>query len=557
MSLRISDELTLPLDAATQTFAFLARRGGGKTYAASKLCEEMIAAGIQVVVLDPVGNWYGLRLAADGKGKGFGVPVLGGDHGDIPLEAGAGALVADLLVGKQVSVVLDVSTMRKNQRKEFATAFAEELFHRKKSARSPMHLFIEEAQVFVPQKAMGADARMLGAFEDIVKLGRNYGIGATLISQRPQSVNKDALNQTEALFVLQTNGAQERKALEAWIVEQGLDVRGLVDELPSLPVGTAYVWSPSWLGITKKVRIAAKRTYDASATPNVGAQPAAPPTLAPVDLKAIELAMREISERAEENNAARLRRRIAELEKALQGKEARPKVEVKTIEVPAVSDTQIEELRGAVTQMREHGQAMLGVAERIASALDRVGTRTKEPSPSAPRLRVVSDEEASDSRLSSSQQNILDMLSWAYELRISPMHKSQLAAFAGQSPTSSGYANNLGRLRSLGLIDYIHGKVVLTASGQERAMPPQIPPTSEAIQERVYGLLSNAQARILRELVALYPDDVSKADLAVAAEQSPSSSGYANNLGRLRTLGFIDYPRPGRVTATPLLFLAA
>ena len=31
--------------------------------------------------------------------------------------------------------------------------------------------------------------RMLGAMEDIIKLGRNYGIGVSLLSQRPQSVN--------------------------------------------------------------------------------------------------------------------------------------------------------------------------------------------------------------------------------------------------------------------------------------------------------------------------------------------------------------------------------
>jgi hypothetical protein len=66
-----------------------------------------------------------------------------------------------------------------------------------------------------------------------------------------------------------------------------------------------------------------------------------------------------------------------------------------------------------------------------------------------------------------------------------------------------------------------------------------------------------SQSRILRELVAVYPQAVPKTELAEAIGQSPSSSGYANNLGRLRTLGFIDYPSPGRVTATPIQFLAA
>jgi hypothetical protein len=37
--LHISPDLSLPVDAATQTFAFIARKGAGKTYAAGKLTE--------------------------------------------------------------------------------------------------------------------------------------------------------------------------------------------------------------------------------------------------------------------------------------------------------------------------------------------------------------------------------------------------------------------------------------------------------------------------------------------------------------------------------------
>lgn len=51
---------------------------------------------------------------------------------------------------------------------------------------------------------------MLGAVEDIVRLGRNYGSGCMLLSQRPQSVNKEVLNQVECLFVGQINEAHAR-----------------------------------------------------------------------------------------------------------------------------------------------------------------------------------------------------------------------------------------------------------------------------------------------------------------------------------------------------------
>jgi hypothetical protein len=100
---------------------------------------------------------------------------------------------------------------------------------------------------------------MLGAFESIVRLGRNYGIGASLITQRPQSVNKEVLSQVECLCVLQVNGTHERKALEEWVQEAGAD-RKLVGELPGLERGEGYVWSPSWLRIFQRVHFAKKTT---------------------------------------------------------------------------------------------------------------------------------------------------------------------------------------------------------------------------------------------------------------------------------------------------------
>ncbi len=86
MKLPFSRELAFPDDVVTQTLAFLARKGAGKTYAAGKLVELLLELGVQCVVIDTVGNWYGLRIAGDGQGKGFDVVVLGGLRGDIPLE---------------------------------------------------------------------------------------------------------------------------------------------------------------------------------------------------------------------------------------------------------------------------------------------------------------------------------------------------------------------------------------------------------------------------------------------------------------------------------------
>ena len=52
--LKVAAELSLPLDAVTQTMAAIARKGAGKTYLASMIAEQMLDARAQVIVVDPV-----------------------------------------------------------------------------------------------------------------------------------------------------------------------------------------------------------------------------------------------------------------------------------------------------------------------------------------------------------------------------------------------------------------------------------------------------------------------------------------------------------------------
>ena len=117
--LRISSALALPLNAVTQRLAILAETGAGKTYAALVLVEELLRTGMQVVVIDPVGVCWGLRASADGKKQGLPIVVMGGDHGDLPLEPTAGRTVAELLVDLRLSVVLDLSEMSGGEQRQW------------------------------------------------------------------------------------------------------------------------------------------------------------------------------------------------------------------------------------------------------------------------------------------------------------------------------------------------------------------------------------------------------------------------------------------------------
>jgi DNA helicase HerA-like ATPase len=211
MDLRIAENLTLPRDAITQTFAILAKRGVGKTYTASVLVEEIIKAVLPVVVIDPVGVWWGLRASADGKGPGLPIVIAGGDHADVPITAGGGEAVARLVVEENLSLVIDLSLLRKHERIHFMTDFAETLYHLNRTAR---RLVLDEADAFAPQRPMQGEQRMLGAMEDIVRRGRAHGLGVTLISQRSAALNKNVLTQAEVLVTLRLISPQDRAAVD-------------------------------------------------------------------------------------------------------------------------------------------------------------------------------------------------------------------------------------------------------------------------------------------------------------------------------------------------------
>jgi uncharacterized protein len=322
MKLSISKELSLPIESVTQTFAILAKRRVGKTYTASVMAEEFVKANLPFCVLDPTGAWWGLRSGKDGSAKG-GLPiyVIGGQHG-IALEPTAGKVIAEQVATHPAYYVIDVSQFESNAAQDrFATDFGERLYRIKEKHREPMHLFIDEADAFVPQRPMPGQQRMLGAFEAIVRRGGIRGIGITLISQRPAVVNKNVLTQSECLIVLQTTSPQDQDAIDEWIKRNGTDEdrKTLMGSLASLQKGEAWIYSPAWLEVFQKVHIRERETFNSSATPKAG-EKIIVPKLAEVDMAKLSDQIKSTVEQTKLNDPSELKKKIRELEIELKKK---------------------------------------------------------------------------------------------------------------------------------------------------------------------------------------------------------------------------------------------
>lgn len=98
--------------------------------------------------------------------------------------------------------------------------------------------------------------------------------------------------------------------------------------------------------------------------------------------------------------------------------------------------------------------------------------------------------------------------------------------------------------------------IELTDAGRTLASPQEIPQTTAELHRIIFSRLPGPERRILEELIKAKGQPVDREELAArVGYTSIRSKGFANPMGRLRTIGFIDYPSSTTVVALPVLFL--
>lgn len=240
----------IPTKALDDRLGFIGTSGSGKTYAAGTAVERLLANHCRVVIVDPTGAWWGLRLNRDGKRPSpFDVVIFGGVHADLPLTEQAGALIGESAATMAESCIIDLSALpSRAAERRFMVAFLESIY--RKAGGEPFHLIVDEADLFAPQRPQSGDEVLLGHMENIVRRGRLRGFIPWLISQRPAVLNKNVLSQVDGLVALKLTASQDRDALDAWIEGQADRAQGkaIKDALPTFHVGQGIVWLPTHEG---------------------------------------------------------------------------------------------------------------------------------------------------------------------------------------------------------------------------------------------------------------------------------------------------------------------
>ena len=497
-------------------------------------------------------------------------------HTDLPLNETDGPVLARFVVQKRVPVILSLRHLSKTKQKRFVADFCEHVYELKGAPenRDPLPIFIDEASTFVPQTVRGDAARMVGAIEELVRRGRSSGIGCILIDQRPASVNKDVLTQVEVMIAHQVNSPQDRKALKEWVDAHDDEGHGVefMKSLAGLKKGEAWVWSPSWLDVFERVKVAARTTFDSSSTPKAGKKRVLPKKLAEVDLEEVKGELAASIEEAERTDPTKLQRRIAELERDAA---AKPKaVDQSAVDAAiAIADRRaraecakailpvIAQIRSTMSDVRGRLDGVESSTKGLEAFLDSLpapqaaSKPVQAPTHSTPKItaeptttRTRHAKGPNNGNLPSPQQRIVDSIAWWNAAGVDQPSRGQVAFVARYSEKGSSFRNPAGALNSAELVCIpVQGKMAFTRTGVSHAAAPTCSPSLGELCDRIRAVLKSGPLIKLFDVLLDQSHPISRAEWAGLAGYSADGSSFRNPAGRLRSLGLVEYPTQGMV----------
>lgn len=533
--------LSMPDDFITQTCAVLARRGAGKTYTALKIAEQMAVSSLPFVVIDPTGVCWGLRSSASGNAAGLAVVILGGEHGDIALEPSSGRIVADFVIDSAASLILDLSLFESRSAQDrFVYEFADRLYRAKAKHREPLHLLVDEADQFAPQRPMPDQTRMLGAWESIIRLGRSRGLGATMITQRPAVLNKNVLTQIELLIVLQITSPQDRAAIKAWIDgnADADNAKTVLDSLASLQRGEAWVWSPAWLKVLQRITVAPRVTFDSSRTPDAKGGVTQPKRVADVDLGALSDRMAATIEHATANDPKRLKARIRELERAAADHAPEVRTEYVPTPIPSVVEELVSAALAAADVLTDQAKRLTDLA---ATAAEQIGDHTPVPQPTPrarprPQLRPAPMPAEGDVHLKAGARRILETMARQHPVCYS---RAQVGTLTGFKITGGTFNTYWSTLKRAGYINETGGLATVTGPGFEVVgVDDRAPMTPDEVLAQWRSALK-AGARRMLDVIISNPG-ITRDSLADAVDMTATGGTFNTYLSTLRRNGLIE-----------------
>jgi hypothetical protein len=216
MRFQLSSSIVLDTDDARVKnqglrIAVIGESGSGKSWAIAVLAEQAIQQGLQVVFIDPHGEYWTFA-------EKFDVTIVGGEKGDLILAEECMPVYGEAFKqGKSIDF-----NLREFMDDEMAYSRIVEKILRtlwKTLVNDPRACLVvfEEAQMVCPQERSNDVMRRVGLVKSIVTGGRKFGASFILGSQRPAELHKTPLSQCWIRFFGKTTERLDREAVEDYL----------------------------------------------------------------------------------------------------------------------------------------------------------------------------------------------------------------------------------------------------------------------------------------------------------------------------------------------------
>lgn len=574
-SIKLNSEISIDIPKLIEGgMVILANSGGGKSYAIRRIAEQAVK-NVQVIILDPEGEFASLREKYD-----F---ILAGKNADVPVEVRSASLLATKLLELNKSAVIDLYELHPQERQRYVKLFCEALVNAPKNLYHPVLIILDEAHEYVPE---GKPSEATWAVESLASKGRKRGQRLILASQRIAKISKNVTAECNNKLIGRASQDIDMKRAGD---ELGFNKEQL-KELRQLKPGEFFAFGPAMFDDVTKIKIGEVKTAHAKVGYK-GASKTPPPSDV---IKRVLGELKDLPQEAEKEakTTTELKKENADLKRKLtilsnnpqKIVESDPKILEKAIlardkkwqevvdDIKKQFDTNVDFTHALINDLNQ--------IQKIASQVQKVekqkgltirtipmrySTTGKRPVVrelfiASPGLKIPSQKEIDTvhfPRKDFDEENkefgkcSRAIYSFLFERSDKAWTKTQVAVAVGYSQNSGGFNNSISELSAARIINRDSGKLSLVNDTLKVEMYFAV----DKSLEKWLGKLGACSRKIWEVMLAAHPDETwTKEQLGSETGYSPTSGGFNNSLSELSALGLIERLPGGMLRINPELF---
>ncbi len=489
--------------------------------------------------------------------------ILVGKDGDIPINLRASELLAKKILELGTSAIIDLYELKHHERKRFVKLFLDSLINAPKDLWHPCIVVIDEAHVFAPESSHG-QAESLDSVKDLATRGRKRGFALVAATQRLSKMSKDVVAELNTKLIGRSSLDVDMKRAG---FELGFTSKDDLFSLRQLEKGQFYSFGSALTSQVTKIKIGLCETTH----PQAG-QVQKTKTIEPREgIKQILSKLADLPKEAETELKTKedLQKKIVEMKRELSiAKRTQTVKEKPVIDQDSIKKAEQKGFKQAELQYMKKTRLLESQLTKLRKILEQVHTATanaleikitkvepiKQPviKLETPERKPLTNKEIiSSDDLTPSETKVLKAIVQRPDYMAT---RKQTAVMVGYSPKSGSYKNICSHLRSLGYIDYQGDYLVATQQGIDQCSDVEpLPADPDSIQDFWYSKITPSESKLLKVVVGAYPNTISREELGMQTDYSPTSGSFKNMLSHLRSTGLIDYEGK-EVKATNELF---